>query len=86
MAILFLHVNNNLHKNKLMQIRFAIKWRTDGNEVVEFSDINTTQYIAFLITNTGDILTDFKIINSSSFNIQWGEGKGNIGIAIVMEY
>lgn len=86
MAILFLHVNNNLARSRLAQMRFQTKQRTDGNEVVEFNSIDTTQYIAFVLTNTGDILLPKKILSDSSFAFNWSEGKGNIGLVIVAEY
>lgn len=67
-------------------MRFQTKWRTDGNETVEFNSINTTQYLAFILTNTGDILLPKKILSDSSFAFDWGEDKGNIGLVIVAEY
>lgn len=79
-------VNNNLARSRLAQIRFQTKRRTDGNEVVEFNSIDTTQYIAFVLTNTGDILLPKKILSDSSFAFDWSEDKGNIGLVIVAEY
>ena len=79
-------VNNNLARSRLAQMRFQTKWRTDGNETVEFNSINTTQYLAFILTNTGDILLPKKILSDSSFTFDWGEDKGNIGLVIVAEY
>ena len=79
-------VNNNLARSRLAQIRFQTKRRTDGNEVVEFNSIDTTQYIAFVLTNTGDILLPKKILSDSSFAFNWSEGKGNISLVIVAEY
>lgn len=79
-------VNNNLARSRLAQMRFQTKQRTDGNEVVEFNSIDTTQYIAFVLTNTGDILLPKKILSNSSFAFDWSDGKGNIGLAIVAEY
>lgn len=85
-ATIGLNVNNNLARSRLAQMRFQIKMRTDGNEVVEFNSIDTTQYIAFVLTNTGDILLPKKILSDSSFAFNWSEGKGNIGLVIVAEY
>ena len=79
-------VNNNLARSRLAQMRFQTKQRTDGNEVAEFNSIDTTQYIAFVLTNTGDILLPKKILSDSSFAFNWSEGKGNIGLVIVAEY
>ena len=67
-------------------MRFQTKWRTDGNEVAEFNSIDTTQYLAFVLTNTGDILLPKKILSDSSFAFDWSENKGNIGLVIVAEY
>ena len=67
-------------------MRFQTKQRTDVNDVVEFNSIDTTQYIAFVLTNTGDILLPKKILSDSSFAFNWSEGKGNIGLVIVAEY
>ena len=85
-ATIGLNVNNNLARSRLAQMRFQTKQRTDGNEVVEFNSIDTTQYIAFVLTNTGDILLPKKILSDSSFAFNWSEGKGNIGLVIVAEY
>ena len=79
-------VNNNLVRSRLAQMRFQTKRRTDGNEVVEFNSIDTTQYLAFVLTNTGDILLPKKILSDSSFAFDWSENKGNIGLVIVVEY
>lgn len=79
-------VNNNLARSRLAQMRFQTKRRTDGNEVAEFNSIDTTQYIAFVLTNTGDILLPKKILSDSSFAFDWSEDKGNIGLVIVAEY
>ena len=79
-------VNNNLARYRLAQMRFQTKRRTDGNEVAEFNSIDTTQYIAFVLTNTGDILLPKKILSDSSFAFDWSEDKGNIGLVIVVEY
>lgn len=79
-------VNNNLARSRLAQMRFQTKRRTDGNEVAEFNSIDTTQYIAFVLTNTGDILLPKKILSDSSFAFEWSEDKGNIGLVIVAEY
>lgn len=79
-------VNNNLARSRLAQMRFQTKRRTDGNEVAEFNSIDTTQYIAFVLTNTGDILLPKKILSNSSFAFDWSEDKGNIGLVIVAEY
>lgn len=79
-------VNNNLARSRLAQMRFQTKRRTDGNEVAEFNSIDTTQYIAFVLTNTGDILLPKKILSNSSFAFEWSEDKGNIGLVIVAEY
>lgn len=67
-------------------MRFQTKWRTDGNEVAEFNSIDTTQYLAFVLTNTGDILLPKKILSNSSFAFDWSDDKGNIGLVIVAEY
>lgn len=79
-------VNNNLARSRLAQMRFQTKRRTDGNEVAEFNSIDTTQYLAFVLTNTGDILLPKKILSDSSFAFDWSENKGNIGLVIVVEY
>lgn len=79
-------VNNNLARSRLAQMRFQTKRRTDGNEVAKFNSIDTTQYIAFVLTNTGDILLPKKILSGSSFAFDWSEDKGNIGLVIVAEY
>ena len=67
-------------------MRFQTKRRTDGNEGAEFNSIDTTPYIAFVLTNTGDILLSKKILSDSSFAFDWSEDKGNIGLVIVAEY
>ena len=85
-ATIGLNVNNNLARSRLAQMRFQTKQRTDGNEVVEFNSIDTTQYMAFVLTNTGDILLPKKILSDSSLAFNWREGKGNIGLVIVAEY
>ena len=79
-------LNSNLARSRLAQMRFQTKRRTDGNEVAEFNSIDTTQYIAFVLTNTGDILLSKKILSDSSFAFDWSEDKGNIGLVIVAEY
>ena len=86
MAFALSFLNNNLVRFRLTQMRFQIKRRTDGNEVVEFNSINTTQYLAFILTNTGDILLPREILSDSSFAFNWSEDKGNIGLVVVAEY
>ena len=92
-ATIGLNVNNNLttlnkicNKANIAHFRFTNVYRTDGNENVTFTDINTTSYLAFVLTETGDILIADQIISSSQFHFYWDEGKGKLAMVIICEY